>query len=443
MIPALLAFPLAAFLLAAATPEEGRSRLDELREEQAAREAREAELRQEAEAAAEEAAKLQDELVAIGDEIARLERESSAAETRLQTLTEQEAEAATALAADRQSLVRTMAALQRAEMRKPPPLAVNPDDAANAVRAALLLGAIAPALEARAQEVRLRIDEITALRAGLAAERETLQAAQEGLDEQRLALNGRMEERAALEQELRAGADEEAEAARRIADEAEDLIDLIARLEEEARRRAEEEARALAEAQERARAEATARAAAEEERRRQAQAADDGPPPPAEIREPADERREAAVQPRSASPLPGPAEGRQFAEARGQLRPPAEGPVVAAFGEPRSAGSDDGILIATRPRAQVVSPFDARVEFADEFQNYGRMLILSVGDGYLIVVAGLERLYAVEGQSVLAGEPLGEMADRDDPAPELYYGIIRNGAPIDPMPWMRDGARAG
>lgn len=438
MIPAFLPLPMAALLLAAATPQEGRSRLEELLQEQAERDARAAELAQEADQAAADATRLQAEMVALGDEIAALERRSTEAETRLETLTQEEAEAAAALARDREALMRTMAALQRAEMRKPPPLAVSPNDATNAARAAGLMGAIAPALDARAAEVRAQIQEIVSLRERVAGEQAALETAQEELGRRRLALEDRISERAALERRLRTDAEDEAEAARRIAEEAEDLTQLIARLEEEARRRAEEEARRRAEEEERRRAEAAARAAAEAEERRRRAAQDEGPPPPAIFRDPAPTQRAEARPPAPSGPPP-----RDFAEARGALRSPAEGPVVAAFGAPRTSGSDQGILIATRPRAQVVAPFDARVEFAAEFGNYGRTLILSVGDGYHIVLAGLGRLYAVEGQNVLAGEPLGEMADRTDPAPELYYEIRRDGAPIDPAPWMRSGARAG
>src|SRR5690606_17323798 len=141
----------------------------------------------------------------------------------------------------------TLAALQRAELRKPPPLAVSPGDAANAARAGLLLGAIAPALDERAAQTRALIDEVVTLRADLSREHAALDAAQQALGDRYAELQGRIAERAALENSLREDAEEEAEAARRIAEEADDLTDLIARLEEEARRRAEEEARRLAE----------------------------------------------------------------------------------------------------------------------------------------------------------------------------------------------------
>ncbi len=385
---------------APATPEAGRAQLESLRAEQAAAEAREAELASAADTARDEVARLQADLVALGDEIAGLERDAAAARTRLAELTEQEQAAAGALAADRAALLRILAALQRAEMQRPPPLAVSPDDAVEAARAAILLAAVTPGLDARASEARARIAEIVALREELAREQAALETAQAALGERRAALDGRFAERAALERRLRADAAGAAQTARRIADQASDLADLIARLENEARLRRE----------------------AEE----------------------AERRRRAAETP-PAGPLPGaqppPISGAmRFAEARGALRPPAEGRIAVRFGAGRG---NEGIVIATGSRAQVVSPFDATVEYADVFGNYGRMLILSVGDGYHIILTGLERLYAVEGQSVLAGEPVGEMADRAVPAPELYYEIRRNGAPVDPGLWMRPGAYAG
>ena len=128
----------------------------------------------------------------------------------------------------------------------------------------------------------------------------------------------------------------------------------------------------------------------------------------------------------------------RFADARGRLRPPAAGSLARRFGAPDHAGGiSEGILIATRSRAQVVAPFDSVVEFAGPFGGYHGLLILNVGDDYYIVLAGMSALYTEAGRSVLAGEPVGLMPDQDEPAPELYVEIRRNGEAIDPQPWLR------
>jgi septal ring factor EnvC (AmiA/AmiB activator) len=64
------------------------------------------------------------------------------------------------------------------------------------------------------------------------------------------------------------------------------------------------------------------------------------------------------------------------------------------------------------------------------------MLILDVGEDYLVVVSGLDAVYAEAGQWVLAGEPIGRMADRRFPPPELYVEVRRAGQPVDPERWL-------
>lgn len=64
------------------------------------------------------------------------------------------------------------------------------------------------------------------------------------------------------------------------------------------------------------------------------------------------------------------------------------------------------------------------------------MTILDVGGGVLVVMSGLDALYPEAGQQVKAGEPIGRMAQRSSPAPELYLEVRRNGQPTDPERWL-------
>jgi septal ring factor EnvC (AmiA/AmiB activator) len=78
-------------------------------------------------------------------------------------------------------------------------------------------------------------------------------------------------------------------------------------------------------------------------------------------------------------------------------------------------------------------------------------LIIEHGGGYHTVLAGLDRVDAVVGQWLLAGEPVGSMAPAGgsisgtpqgagdlSPAgrPKLYLELRRNGQPVDPVPWF-------
>ena len=114
------------------------------------------------------------------------------------------------------------------------------------------------------------------------------------------------------------------------------------------------------------------------------------------------------------------------------------------------------MTIATLPGAQVVAPFDGKIAFAGPFRRYGQLLILSVGEGYYVLLAGMAEIDGTVGQTVLAGEPVGRMGKAEngydqpsseeftdsarksatDGRPSLYIEFRRNSDPIDPRPWL-------
>ena len=57
----------------------------------------------------------------------------------------------------------------------------------------------------------------------------------------------------------------------------------------------------------------------------------------------------------------------------------------------------------------MLAPADGWVVYAGPFRSYGQVLILNAGDGYHIVLAGMERIDAGLGQFVLGGEPVAAM----------------------------------
>ena len=124
-----------------------------------------------------------------------------------------------------------------------------------------------------------------------------------------------------------------------------------------------------------------------------------------------------------------------FARIRGALPAPAQGRVTQHFGETTGASQSHakGIVIATRPGAQVISPFDGTVLFAGPFQNYGQLIIIDHGDNYLTVLAGMGTISTAVGNQLLGGEPVGRMSfDYTN----LYVEIRQNSQAIDPEPWF-------
>ncbi len=129
---------------------------------------------------------------------------------------------------------------------------------------------------------------------------------------------------------------------------------------------------------------------------------------------------------------------------------PVAGPVVREFGQTDDYGDvSQGITVATRSAAQVVSPTDGHVVFAGPFRTYGQLLILDAGDGYHVLLAGMNKIGVDVGQFVLAGEPVGAMgelrlASAEETSvgrkqPVLYIEFRKDGRSIDPTPWWSDG----
>ena len=127
--------------------------------------------------------------------------------------------------------------------------------------------------------------------------------------------------------------------------------------------------------------------------------------------------------------------GENFIKAKGKLPLPARGQIVTRYGEETAKGvTSKGIIVETRPQAQVVAPFDGNVIFAGPFRGYGNVIIIEHGKGYLSLMAGLDTVDCELGQMLLAGEPIGLMPEDDS---KLYVEIRKDNHPINPLTWIK------
>jgi septal ring factor EnvC (AmiA/AmiB activator) len=140
-----------------------------------------------------------------------------------------------------------------------------------------------------------------------------------------------------------------------------------------------------------------------------------------------------------------------FVSAKGKLALPANGVRIREFGASDGmGGSDKGTSLATRSGAQVTAPSDGWVVYAAPYRSYGQLLILNVGGGYHVLLAGMERITVDPGQFVLTGEPVAMMGSGTQVAsisavgsssangssqPVLYIEFRKDGTPVDPSPW--------
>jgi len=370
---------------------------------------RRASLQAEIDALDKDRASLSAALVEGGREVQRAESAIGATETRLTALFADEDRLRASLATRRATLADVLAALQRMGHRPPPAILVRPEDALASIRSAILLGAVVPDLHTAAAALAADLDELVTVRQAMERERDELRANATALAEGRTRIAMLIEERQRQRTaSVAALAAEEARAAT-LAGQATSLKDLIARMESENT--------------------AAAAAAAEAERAAALARAETGDRPAQSLG--AANRLAPAVA---------------FANTRGLLPMPANGTVTISFGGPDGLGGrSPGISLATRSSAQISSPADGWVVYAGPFRSYGQLLIINAGDGYHVLLAGMERIDVQLGQFVLAGEPVAIMAsqrlasvgaaDLGASEPVLYIEFRKDGVSIDPAPW--------
>lgn len=118
------------------------------------------------------------------------------------------------------------------------------------------------------------------------------------------------------------------------------------------------------------------------------------------------------------------------------MGPPVEGTLVRRFGQASPGGlTSNGMVWRSAPGASVHAPAAGVVAYSGPLKGWGGVLVLDVGGGHHLVLAGLDRTAAASGRPVRAGEVVGAMPGQ--PAPELYLEVRHDGTPRDPARWLR------
>lgn len=347
-------------------------------------------------------------IISTSDTIKGLETELTATERRLRALGENEDAVRLSLIARRDILAEVLAALQRIGKRPPPALAVRPSDALSAVRSAILLNAVMPELKVETEALAADLEELHRLKTVIADEKNRLRGDAMRLAEERSRLELLLSAKRQEHQKSVRVLEQEQKRAEELANKAGSLQELIASLEAEI-----ESAREAAE---------KSRQAALEAKQRDSRKFDPFSDP-------------GRLAPAIA-----------FDDAVGQLPQPVVGTLLKDFGEEDDFGGEtEGQSIATRPGSNVTSPADGWVVYSGPFRSFGQLLILNTGDGYHVLLAGMDRIDAELGQFVLTGEPVGVMGATQwasastfglgSTQPILYVEFRKDGRAINPTPW--------
>ncbi|MFN7902488.1 MAG: COQ9 family protein [Holosporales bacterium] len=122
--------------------------------------------------------------------------------------------------------------------------------------------------------------------------------------------------------------------------------------------------------------------------------------------------------------------------ARPTGRHPVAGTISRRFGENYQGYNSQGITYAALEAALVTAPVSGRVAYAGAYAKYGEVVILAVGKGDYLVLAGLKDVLVHSGETLAAGEPVGRLTDGGEDCCHLYVELRRRGIPINPLPYL-------
>jgi septal ring factor EnvC (AmiA/AmiB activator) len=313
----------------------------------------------------------QTELAGLERQLATLRRAQSADDAqlsaqrdRLAELGRQEATLVTALSKDQAVQGRLLSALQMMSRRPPPPLLIPADKAVDTVRAAILIRAMTPELERRADLLAARQAEISRIRrlAVLSSERLLTTVSAQGFGGGES--DGLTTRKTALLAVLRADADRSERAAKVLEQRIRDLGGVV----------------------------------------RTTPDTDADP---------------------VATRLPG---------GRSHLSSPLPGAPDVAYGQGGGAGAMGSNGLRWRGGGRTVSaPAPAVVDYAGPLSGWGEVIILDLGPGWRVVLAGLDSVTVQPGSRVADGQALGK-APEDG---EVYFELRREERPVDPARWLQ------
>lgn len=362
-------------------------------------------LRQRVEGIARETAALKAKLVASAKAVHDHEHKITSFEIQIVDLEQLEREKAKHLAGQRRQFSMVLMALERLARFPPEAMIAQPGRPTDTVRSALLLRSIVPEIERRASELGREVASLSRAREQIEVRREALWRETVGLEEESQKLGALLAQKKLLKQQTNLESKLAEQRASKLAEEASNIRDLIARIKRDRAAQAENEM-----------------ATSTPPSKPDAPGSSDG-----------GETQMASLDLSRSGVL----RGDFIGDMKGQLPFPVIGDVISQYGETNENGmTQRGMEIKTRPAAQVVTFFEGTIVFVGDFRGYGQLLIIEHSGGYHSLLAGMTRIDSVIGQQVLTGEPVGVMNSSTEENTILYVELRREGQSINPSSWL-------
>lgn len=111
------------------------------------------------------------------------------------------------------------------------------------------------------------------------------------------------------------------------------------------------------------------------------------------------------------------------------------------FATLKSYKCNPGMLIAGSEGTKVVSAYDGVVESIVEDKEHGTMVNVNMGNGYVTSYGQLMNVSVAEGDEVVLGQPLGEIAPvtayYTEEGTHLYFQMTKDGEVVNPIIYIQ------
>lgn len=325
---------------------------------------------------------LKNKLVSLASKIQDSEKEIQNIETEISDLKEEKIKIEQKLEQQYGSMGSMLLALQRIRRIPPQAMIARKTSPIDTARTALLLKDVLPTLEKQASDLQKDIDRLNTIEKTLTENKETVLSKMVTLETKQDEMNTMLSERQKLFKSASSEYKQQELSVRRISKQAKNLKDLISKLE----------------------AASEKKTVFERLKKKKTQ-----------------EKKTVVVS--------------SSGNKKAQL--PVSGIIEVSYGGKDSIGaSSKGLHIKSRQGALVVAPMSGIVRYAGSFKNYKNLLIIEHEDNYHSLVAGFSKIDTVVGQSVVAGEPVGILGQKNrngnSDGSTLYYELRFKGKPINP-----------
>lgn len=119
-----------------------------------------------------------------------------------------------------------------------------------------------------------------------------------------------------------------------------------------------------------------------------------------------------------------------------KLKLPVAGPIVRGFGaamsDSKNAPRQQGISIRAAGRVPVLAPLEGEVKYRGYVKGFGNVVILAAGNGYHVVISGMDQIQARMGATVKTGDVIGRLGGDEKEAQDVYLEVRQGDRPIDP-----------